>query len=129
MKKYILISAFGMAGAICRYFIGLIFRGAFPWGTIIVNIAGCFLLPVIFILIREFGFLSEELVIALGTGFIGAFTTFSAFSVDFIKLMEPGKYTAAFLYLLLSLTGGFAAAAISVKISNYILDQYTAKDE
>ncbi len=129
MKKYILISAFGMAGAICRYSIGLTLLDTFPWGTLIVNIVGCFLLPFVFIYVRERGIISEELVIAMGTGFIGAFTTFSAFSIDCINLMLQGDYKAVFLYLFFSLAGGFAAASVSVRMSNYMLHQYTTREE
>jgi Integral membrane protein possibly involved in chromosome condensation len=128
MKKYILIGLFGIGGAICRYCIGLIFHETFPWGTLIVNIVGCLLLPFLFVFIKETGIFSREIVTALGTGFIGAFTTFSSFTIDIIKLYDSGKSVMAILYLVTSLAGGMIAATISFSISNYLADKWLKKE-
>lgn len=119
MKKYILIGLMGIAGALCRYLISLLFHGTLPWGTLIVNITGCLLLPFIFIFIREFGIFSNDLVNALGTGFVGAFTTFSSFSVEIIRLIENGNNITALTYLFAGTASGPLAAYISVIFSNY----------
>lgn len=121
MKKYILIGLMGAAGALCRYYISMLFTGTVPWGTLMVNILGCLLLPFIFILIRELHFFSNDLVNAMGTGFVGAFTTFSSFSVEIIRLIEGGNPTKALFYLLISTSGGLLAAYNSVIFSNYVI--------
>lgn len=128
MKKYILIGIFGIAGAMFRYGTGLLFHSTFPWGTLTVNFAGCLLLPFIFIFIRDTGILSKELVTALGTGFIGAFTTFSSFTVDIVKLIGSGWPTLAAVYLGTSLASGMIAAYVSVKLSTCAVDKYLKKE-
>lgn len=119
-----LIGLMGIAGAICRYLISLLFQGSFPWGTLTVNILGCLLLPFVFIFIRELGFLSEDLINAMGTGFVGAFTTFSSFSVEIIRMIENGKTAAAFTYLFVSTAGGFLAAYVSILFSYYAIRKF-----
>ena len=128
MKKYILIGAFGIGGAICRYGIGLLLPGTFPWETLTVNFVGCLLLPIIFVLFREIGTFSEEIVTAMGTGFIGAFTTFSSFTTDIVKLINSGKPAMAVIYLFTSLAGGLIAVAVSVKLSTYAVEKYLEKE-
>ena len=129
MKKYILIGIFGIGGAIFRFGIGLFFHSVFPWGTLIVNLAGCFLLPVIFIFIQEIGAFSGEIVTAMGTGFVGAFTTFSTFSADIVKLINDEKIIMACIYLFTSLAGGLIVVAISINISNFAVDKFIKKGE
>jgi CrcB protein len=114
MKKYILIGLMGTAGALCRYFISMQFSSTLPWGTLMVNILGCLLLPFVFILVRELGHFSDDLVNAMGTGFVGAFTTFSSFSVEIIRRIEGGKISFALFYLLISTSGGLLAAYSSI---------------
>lgn len=129
MKKYILITAFGIAGAMCRYGMGLAMNGAIPWGTLTVNLIGCFLLPFVFVYLSESKIFSKELVAAIGTGFVGAFTTFSAFTVDLVKMIDKGDTVVAVLYLAVSLAGGLIAAYISVSISRYLVRKYFKKEE
>lgn len=124
MKKYLLIGFMGIAGALCRYGITSLFHGFFPWGTLMVNIIGCLLLPFIFICIRELGSISNDLINAMGTGFVGAFTTFSSFSVEIIRLIENEKSTAALSYLLMSTVGGLLAAYISIVFSNFTVKKF-----
>jgi CrcB protein len=129
MKKYTLITIFAIAGAICRYVIGLMMNGAFPWGTLTVNLVGCFLLPAFFILMKETGWISGEMITAIGTGFIGAFTTFSAFSLDVIKLLDQREWVNAVLYLSVSLAGGLFMAYLSVTLCTFIIRKYLKKEE
>lgn len=104
----------GAAGALSRHGIHLgitKWLGAgFPWGTLCVNIIGSFAMGV---LIARFAHgqtnISPEIRSLLTTGFLGAFTTFSTFSLDFVTLWERGEMTQAALYLtasvLLSILG------------------------
>lgn len=72
----------------------------FPFGTIIVNILGSFLMGLLIAwLARRTGGSSNELRLFLATGFLGGFTTFSAFSLDTITLYERGDFGQAALYV------------------------------
>ena len=83
MSKIALIALAGALGTVCRYWLsGLtydILGKDFPWGTWTVNILGCFLFGLVWILAEERGFLSAQARILILTGFMGAFTTFSTF--------------------------------------------------
>ena len=90
----------------------------FPWGTLTVNIVGCFLMGVfIELLARRFGG-SAELRLFVATGILGGYTTFSAFSLDFAVLTERGALAQAFLYL---------AASVLVSIAALFLGLWVAK--
>jgi CrcB protein len=83
MSKIALIALAGAFGTVCRYWLsGLaydILGKDFPWGTWAVNILGCFLFGLVWILAEERGFLSAQARVLILTGFMGAFTTFSTF--------------------------------------------------
>ncbi|MCL6708403.1 fluoride efflux transporter CrcB [Pseudomonas sp. R2.Fl] len=103
MLHVLLVAAGGAVGSVCRYLVGLVtlraFGPAFPWGTIAVNIAGSLAIGLLVELVARRFNASTELRLLLVTGFLGGFTTFSAFSLDFIALYERGAVLAAMLYL------------------------------
>jgi CrcB protein len=108
---YIILGA--CVGAPLRYFVGSQFRpgliGNFPVGTFVVNVTGCFLIGLLLEYATERGSLSRETRLLLVTGFLGSYTTFSAFgweTYDLARLSEP--LTAA-LYAGLSLAVGVMA--------------------
>lgn len=97
----------GAIGAMARHGIGLItlrgFGPGFPLATLIVNIAGSFLMGMLIAwLARKTGGASNDLRLFLATGFLGGFTTFSAFSLDTIVLYERGDLGQAAIYVSLS---------------------------
>ncbi len=102
--NYLYIGVAGGLGAICRYIIGIYLapQSTFPFSTLLVNWIGCFVLA--FILSRTERF-SLKLRLALGTGFLGSFTTFSAFSMETIQLIEQAHILLAMLYLASSIIG------------------------
>lgn len=74
--------------------------GALPWGTLLVNLAGCFVM----------GFITghperESLRLFLATGMLGGFTTFSAFSLETFQFIQDGRWGLALLYVLLTAVG------------------------
>lgn len=90
---------------------------SFPWGTLIVNVAGSFLMGMLAAaLVRAGSGLSQETRLLLGTGALGGFTTFSAFSLDAVALWERGAPGLAVAYVggsvLLSITALVAGLAL-----------------
>jgi CrcB protein len=105
----------GAAGAIARYLVDRgvhRFRdGHWPWGTLVVNVTGCFALGVIWGWVDQHHGDTTLRTIA-GTGFCGAYTAFSTFGIETVRLLESERYAAAARYVAASLVaGGLAAAA------------------
>ncbi|MGM0845278.1 MAG: fluoride efflux transporter CrcB [Bacillota bacterium] len=111
---YILIGLGGAVGSLLRYLTGNLLLdlnpSVFPYGTLAANLAGSFLLGLLTEAWLKKRKISTELAAAVGTGAIGSFTTFSAFSMETIGLLKGGHFFMAFLYFLLSVMGGLLAA-------------------
>lgn len=86
----------------------------FPLGTLIINVAGAFVLAVL--VARFWSGASEWLKAGLGAGLLGSFTTFSAVMVSLVAQATTGLWMMAALYLVLSLGLGFAAAALGLRV-------------
>lgn len=110
---YFYVGIAGAMGAIARYVIGLVFfsQSVFPFATLCVNLMGCFALA--FITSRSM--FSERLKVAVGTGFLGSFTTFSAFSVETVHLFHNGTTILAFTYIGVSMVGGILMSNLGWK--------------
>jgi CrcB protein len=96
MSKIALIALAGACGTLCRYWLsGLAYDllgRDFPWGTWAVNILGCFLFGVVWVLAEERGLLSAQARLLILTGFMGAFTTFSTLVFESGALMNDGLW-------------------------------------
>lgn len=103
MYELLVIGAGGAAGAIARFGVShasnLVLGTEFPYGTLIVNVLGSFLIGLIFVLLIERAMLSPVWRSALIIGFLGAFTTFSTFSLQTLALFEEGRLLAALAYV------------------------------
>ena len=105
---YVWIALAGGAGSLCRY---LVWRAVtqpdavFPTGTLIVNLAGCFCIGLLAKMVNH-----DVLRLALITGFLGGFTTFSAFGLETLQLLRNGLHLSAVLYVAASNGGGVLAA-------------------
>ena len=90
MHKLVYLLLLGAIGTLARYAlavgVGRVLPGGFPWGTLAVNMLGCFLFGLVLTLGRERGALSREMVEVVLIGFMGAFTTFSSFVNDTVGL-------------------------------------------
>jgi len=98
----------GMLGAIARYLATLATAGmnfALPYGTLISNLAGCFLIGVITAFAAEGDLLSPETRLFLATGFCGGFTTMSSFVYELAQYLRSGEMFFAGLYFGLTLVG------------------------
>jgi len=90
----------GAAGAMVRWLVASgvqkMTGGAFPWGTFAVNALGSFLLGFLFVWLIERSTASELLRLAITVGFMGAFTTFSTYSLESVRLLQEGAFSLAF---------------------------------
>lgn len=103
----IAIGCGGAAGAICRYAVSLWSVRHFsaswaPAGTLIVNLAGAFTIGVLIVLLNERMLLGEHWRLLLVTGFLGALTTFSTFSLEVVQMLESGVWAYALAYVITS---------------------------
>ncbi|WP_095587581.1 fluoride efflux transporter CrcB [Actibacterium ureilyticum] len=100
----------GAIGAMGRYLTGVaavrLMGHGFPWGTLVVNVVGSFLMGVLVVVLARKG--GNDLAPLLMTGLLGGFTTFSAFSLDVLTLYERGQAGLAF---------GYAAASVLVSLA------------
>jgi CrcB protein len=90
--------------------------GVFPWGTWVVNTTGSFLFGVVTGLALHHG-LSDTAKLVIGTGFCGAYTTFSTFSYETVRLVEDGAYDVAVRNALGTFLAGAAAAAAGLAVT------------
>ena len=113
MKTILAIALGGALGSVLRYgtYIGAgkMLGMNFPWGTLIVNIVGYFLIGAFTGMFASVWQPPEEMKLFLITGFLGGFTTFSAFSLDFANLWSGGSTTMAVVYVVVSVTVSIAA--------------------
>ena len=87
----------------------------FPYGTLVVNVSGCFLMGLLFVLILErFDGIGPQLRSLLVIGFLGGYTTFSSFSIETLNLFENGAWLSAALNICLSVILCIVAAWIGV---------------
>jgi CrcB protein len=85
-----------------------------PWATLLVNLTGCLVLGLLLGLVFARSPDHPWLRPFLGTGVLGGFTTFSAFAVETVQLTDAGRPAPAALYVVVSVAGGVAAAALGV---------------
>jgi fluoride exporter len=108
--NFILVGIAGIIGATLRYLLGVYFSqwwlNDFPLATFVTNMAGSFLLGWFTHFLPRIKSLHPHVIMAMGTGLIGSFTTFSTFSVETVHLIDASKWGTAILYVLLSLWGG-----------------------
>jgi CrcB protein len=99
VRQLIAIAGGGALGALLRFWVSTgVYRLAgrgFPWGTLAVNLVGSFLMGLLFVLFLERSLVSGEVRAAVLVGLLGAFTTFSTFSIETLNLLEQADYLEA----------------------------------
>ncbi|MCL6636306.1 MAG: CrcB family protein [Alicyclobacillus sp.] len=110
---YLAVALGGCLGALARWGISesLGTWGGFPWATWLINLSGSFFLAWFYTITLERFPLHPLLRLGVGTGFVGAYTTFSTLTVDVWNLVQAHLYGMALAYVGLSLAGGLACAA------------------
>jgi CrcB protein len=118
--QWLLIGVAGAVGAPLRYVVDSLVSdrvaGVFPLGTLIVNVSGSFALGLLSGLVIYHG-LSGSPNLILGTGLIGAYTTFSTFSFETVALLEEGDARLAVRNVVTSAVAGAAAAATGLALA------------
>ncbi|OJF77396.1 MAG: camphor resistance protein CrcB [Treponema sp. CETP13] len=98
MYKFFFIFCFGGLGCLSRYslssFISKVFGDGFPWGTLVVNVLGAFIIGFFMEITAQNELISSDLRSGLTTGFLGGLTTFSTFSLETFLLFDSGRYGA-----------------------------------
>lgn len=114
------VAATAGAGAVCRYlldqFVQRRGRGTFPWGTLVVNVTGSFLLGLVTGLALHHGLPTGPTVV-LSAGFAGGYTTLSTWAWETLALAESGALLAAAGNVLLSVAAGSAATAAGLGLA------------
>jgi CrcB protein len=116
MKLILAIGTGSFIGGVCRYLLSVLVQAKmqsnFPFGTLTVNIIGCFFIGIVFGIFDK-GQMSNEWRLFLATGILGGFTTFSAFSNETFILFKGGHAGYALLYILASVLLGLLATYIA----------------
>ena len=123
MTSCLLVGAGGFLGAVARYLATLGVSGAvrtpFPLATFLINVSGSFLIGVVGVLVaRRMTTSPETIRLALAVGFLGAFTTFSAFEMETDWMMRDGRGVLAVLYVGASVVAGLLAVRAGMALGN-----------
>ena len=115
MKQFIAVGIGGFFGAMTRFGLGQVLPplNGFPYTTIAINSIGCFLLGWLFTKYTK----RTPIILGVGTGFLGAFTTFSTFSLETLLLVEQGRWLFACSYVVSSIVGGLLFATLGVAMA------------
>jgi fluoride exporter len=119
-QRLLLLCLAGAAGTLCRYALsGLTYRmtgSAFPWGTLAVNVIGCFFAGLLWSFFEHRWIVSGETRMVILIGFMGAFTTFSTYMLESGELLRSAQYLAAASNLFLQNGVGFAALVMGIAL-------------
>jgi CrcB protein len=122
LMPYLLVGLGGFIGANARYVVarllGVLFETRFPLGTFVINVSGSFLLGVLGTLVAQRVMPnSESMRLALGVGFLGAFTTFSTFEFETHALFDDGSWLTAITNMFASLFVGLLAVRAGIVVA------------
>lgn len=123
--RHILLAVFGLIGIFARYGINSLTVNVvgldFPVATVAINVLGSFLIGLTYALGVERMLISEDLRIALMSGLLGGFTTFSAFSLEGVDFLTSGRYVLASIYITGTVAGGIFAAIGGLYVGKLVL--------
>jgi len=120
LMNFLIVGLGGAIGSMLRHSVGLLSLKFglinFPWGTFGINIFGSLCIGIMAGILAQTTNAPQEIRLFIVVGILGGFTTFSAFSLDTILLMERGQYLQAFLYVGGSVLLSFAATFLGLMI-------------
>lgn len=124
LTRFGLVALGGALGSAARYAVALIAAEqlsiTFPWGTLIVNVLGSFLVGLLATLADEFHLIGPEVRVLVVIGVLGGFTTFSSFTLDGLRLLGAHESIPGLLYLAGSLVLSFAAAWAGIGLAQAV---------
>lgn len=124
MIQWLAVGLGGALEAMARFAVNVLlfpaFGHKFPLGTLVINVGGSLLMGVFYVLIIECGVLGPEWRNFLMVGILGAFTTFSAFSLDAMALWQNGHLLLAQVYVLASVVLSIAGLALAITLTRLI---------
>ena len=124
MITVISIAVGGALGALLRYFLGnqisIIFGTNFPWSILLINIFGSFLMGITIESFNLFSISNEPMQKFLTVGILGAFTTFSTFSLDAIDLITKNRIFDAFLYIFASVILAIGFLFLGIQLVKFL---------
>ena len=124
LQRLVWLALAGAAGTLARYGLaGLVHRlngVSFPWGTVVVNISGCFLAGLLWALFEERWPVAGETRTLVMVGFMGAFTTFSSFILETGELVRAAEWIQAAANLVLQNGVGFAALFLGLALGRMV---------
>ncbi len=122
MLRLILIAVFGAVGTLARYGLQGVVQvrseGTFPYGTLLVNLSGCFLLGLIGQFTLNRLVISPDWRVAITVGFFGGYTTFSSFGWETAKMLEDGEWLPATAYVAASVVIGLLLSVAGIRLAN-----------
>jgi CrcB protein len=121
MTRVLLIALAGALGTLTRYFVGLWAERAlgtgFPYGTLIVNVAGCFLIALVAQLALSTSLISPTLRLTLTTGFMGGLTTYSSFNYETTSLLRERAWAAGLANVGVTMVACFVAGMLGLALA------------
>lgn len=122
---YIAVAFGGALGALSRYWMYnnwiKLAENQFPYITLIINVVGSLLIGVAFVLLVERHYIGLEWRNVISVGFLGAFTTFSTFSMDALGLLEQGQISLAVIYIMVSVVICLLAAWLGLSMTRLLV--------
>ena len=116
IKSLLFVGIGSFIGGVLRYSISTFVKSsagnAFPWGTLAVNLLGCFLFGVVYALFAKYSTHSSIVYLLLTTGVLGGFTTFSAFAHESVQMLQGGNLPGFISYVGASLVAGLLLVAL-----------------
>jgi CrcB protein len=121
MNMIALVAVGGAVGSVARYLMASSIQSStgwsFPIGTVLVNILGCFLIGILYVLLVARPDPRQDLRALLMVGVLGGFTTFSSFSLETVTMAMNGNYTGATLNVVLSVAACLAGTVLGISLA------------